>query len=43
MTFASNVAPKRRIRDKPADWRCACGDTKPGYQLRCFTCDTPRP
>jgi hypothetical protein len=46
--FSSNVQPKRRMRQQPAAWCCACGEPGGAYKLnlgyleRCPTCGVAR-
>lgn len=42
--FYSNVAPRRRVRQKPGLWRCACSfRPNRGYLARCPNCGMRRP
>jgi hypothetical protein len=51
MTFSSNVAPRRWVRqEKHRPWMCRCCDTETGEPImqpaavkRCFTCLAIRP
>lgn len=40
---ASNVSPRRRVRQKHRSWRCACGEDRPGYMSQCGACGKDRP
>lgn len=48
--FGSNVAPRRKVREKPKAWRCPCGVSlvslewawHPGYLTACPDCGTRR-
>jgi hypothetical protein len=46
--FASNVQPKRRVKQKPAPWRCACpaavasSKLNGGHLIRCPDCGSQR-
>jgi hypothetical protein len=48
MVFGSNVQPKRRVRQKPLPWLCACGEPggpfklNPAHLKRCPDCGLER-
>ena len=48
MTFASNVQPRRRVRQKPKTWKCICvvagrQRQRPYYLTICPDCKAQRP